>query len=91
VKAWPFPGGIAIEERGESSGSGEVFVVDNWCLVSTIRYGDGGFLDQTPPLHRFDYDSYKIIARYLQGRSNRKIVRHVPPEELETILAATDG
>ncbi len=55
VKAWPYEGRVVIEEQCESNGLQEKFVVDNWCLV-------GGNADE---VHRFDYDSYRILYAYL--------------------------
>ncbi|MDH3252484.1 MAG: exonuclease domain-containing protein [Ignavibacteria bacterium] len=87
VKAWPFPGGIVIEER-DGPEAGEVFLIDQWCLVSSFRYADGGYERHLPGNHRFDYDSYRILTRYLFNRTNRGTIRHVPRNEFDTLLNA---
>jgi len=89
VIAWPFTGGVMIEEKEPHTGSGEVFLIDNWCLVSSYRYTDFGLRDHIPGSHRFDYDSYKILSRYLLKRTNQKHVRQVGKEELKKMLSVT--
>jgi hypothetical protein len=86
VKAWPYAGGILIEEKGEDPGEGEVFLVDQWCLVSSFTYTDFGLERHLAPSPRFDYDSYKILSRYLLDRANRKRVKLVPRPEFERLL-----
>ncbi len=87
VKAWPYSGGIIIEEKEGRTGQGEIFLIDNWCLVSSFRYTDFGATDLVRGSHRFDYDSYKILARYIHNRSNRGNIRHVRREEFDRVLA----
>lgn len=87
VQAWPFAGGIAIEEKRGRTGEGEVFLVDNWCLLSSFRYGDLGFGDHSGGSRRFDYDSYKILSRFLQKPSNRRHVRILTKDEFGTLLS----
>jgi DNA polymerase-3 subunit epsilon len=85
IRAWPFTGGIVIEER-EGEEAGEVFLIDQWCLVSSFRYSEGGYEHHLPGDHRFDYDSYRILTRYLFNRANRHTIRHVPRPEFERLL-----
>jgi DNA polymerase III subunit epsilon len=87
VKAWPYAGGIVIEEKEAASGEGEVFLVDNWCLVSSYRYTELGFQLHIPGSHRFDYDGYKIISRYLTSGSHQRNVRHVGKKEFLQLMA----
>jgi DNA polymerase-3 subunit epsilon len=89
VVAWPFAGGILIEEKEPHTGAGEVFLIDNWCLVSSFRYTDFGLRDHIPGSHRFDYDSYKILSGYLHKRTNHRHIRVVRREELEKMLSLT--
>lgn len=87
VKAWPYKGGVVIEEKEARTGAGEAFLIDNWCLLSSFRFSDFGFQDHIPGSHRFDYDSYKILSRYLLKKGNQKNVRQVGREELEKMLS----
>jgi hypothetical protein len=76
VVAWPFKGTIAIKEMDAEGGDTEVFFVDNWCLVGSARSGGDMELVQRSKAVRFDYDTYKILLRYLTQPSNRN---HVMP------------
>jgi DNA polymerase-3 subunit epsilon len=87
VRAWPYAGPILIEETdGRSS---EVFVVDNWCLLASGKRSEEGFEDLAPGSHRFDYDSYKILHRYLSRRRSSAVVRRLTAEQARTLLAST--
>lgn len=88
VKAWPFEGGIAIEEKSIEGTRGEVFLVDNWCLLSSFRYSEFGIDDRVKGSHRFDYDSYKILSRYLMNNSHRRHIRQLRKEQFEEMLSS---
>ena len=86
VKAWPFTEAIAIEERGEES-RGEVFVVDNWCLLASFRYTEFGLEPHLPGTRRFDYDSYKILSRFVLDDSHRHHIRSLKQDQLSELLS----
>ncbi len=86
VHAWPFPGGILIEEKGDDENEGEAFLVDQWCLVSSVRFTDDGFRDVLPGANTFDYDSYKILLRFLRNRKNRKQIRRLTKDQYDSLL-----
>ena len=86
IKAWPFEGGVIIEEKGEDSGEGEVFMVDNWCLLYSFTYSQEQYKLRVSGLHRFDYDSYKILASYVFDEANQHTIRQVSKQELETLI-----
>jgi DNA polymerase-3 subunit epsilon len=83
IASWPFQGAVRVEEKSKSAGK-ETFIIDNWCLIAS--YKDGSWPDPSAPeraaglqgrnssLHRFDYDSYKILYSYLTDERNRRIV-----------------
>jgi DNA polymerase-3 subunit epsilon len=81
IRGWPFPGGVIIEERDGNPDEGDVFLVDQWCLVSGFRYTAHGYERFVRGNLRFDYDSYKILFRYMMNRANRRNVRVVPRSE----------
>jgi len=88
VTAWPFAGSVMIREEGPD-GSGEAFLLDQWRLLGGIRYTEVGhepFLDGTTV---FDYDSYKVLARYLRNPAHRRAVRVLRTEELKEFLRLT--
>ncbi len=82
IKAWPYSGAILIEERDELTGEGEVFLIDQWCLVSSFRYSEHGYQLKISGPHRFDYDAYKIILRYVHNRANTKRIKLLSREEM---------
>jgi DNA polymerase-3 subunit epsilon len=86
VHAWPFPSGILIEEKADSAAEGEAFLVDQWCLVASVRFTDDGFRNALPGANTFDYDSYKILLRYLRDRKNRKTIRRLTRAQYDTLL-----
>lgn len=86
IKAWPYSGAILIEERDEFTGEGEVFLVDQWCLVSSFTYSDHGYQLRISGPHRFDYDAYRILSRYILNRSNTKKMKLLTREELHALL-----
>jgi DNA polymerase-3 subunit epsilon len=88
VKAWPFEEAIAIEERGGES-RGEVFVVDNWCLLASFTYTEFGLEPHLPGTRRFDYDSYKILSRYVLNDSHRRHIRSLKQPQLQDLLSRT--
>ena len=88
VTAWPFGGSVVIREEG-NDGSGEAFLLDQWRLLGGVRFTEVGhqpFLDGATV---FDYDSYKVLARYLRNPVHRRAVRVLRPEELEEFLRLT--
>lgn len=89
IKAWPYEGGIIIEERSTDGGSGEVFVVDNWCLLYSFAYSDGNYRLKVQGLHRFDYDSYRILAAYIFDRANKECMREASREEVARLVQLT--
>jgi DNA polymerase-3 subunit epsilon len=86
IKAWPYKGAILIEERDEYTGEGEVFLVDQWCLVSSFTYSDNGYQLKVSGPHRFDYDAYKILSRYVLNRTNARKIKLLSHKELLALL-----
>jgi DNA polymerase-3 subunit epsilon len=90
VTAWPFGGSVVIREEGPD-GSGEVFLLDQWRLLGGVHFTELGhepFLDRTTV---FDYDSYKVLARYLRNPAHRRAVRVLRSEEFEEFLRLTSA
>lgn len=86
IRPWPFPGPVMIEERGADGKTGEVFLVDQWCLVGAFRFDDTGVERFFFGKYVFDLEAYRIIARYLSTRASRSGVRPITMEQLEAIL-----
>lgn len=68
VKPWRFEKPIIIKEMGNKS---EIHLVDKWCYMGSIT-------DETEDMaklkleYKFDYDTYKILKRYLANPNNQK-------------------
>lgn len=70
VKTWPFSGRIIIREES-LDGKREGHVIDQWCYLGSVK--DDEELDQkTWPEANFDYDAYKILAKYILSPQNQK-------------------
>ncbi len=71
IIAWPFDGPITIEEISKDKKLREVFVIDNWCLISSGRKNSRtGQKNSSSSPHRFDYDSYKLLYSYVMEEGN---------------------
>jgi hypothetical protein len=91
IAAWPYEGPIVVEEESVSNGARESFIIDNWCLVSSIRTGEKRLNPAPEGPHRFDYDSYKILYAFLTDESNRKNIRVPSGEEMHTLKARLES
>ena len=76
LRPWPFPGRIAIRERGAWSGAAEfmrgadLHVLDHWTYLGTARTEEQlAVLAATSAHAAFDAGVYKILARYLAKNS----------------------
>ena len=90
VKAWPYDGGVLVEERAETTEERELFLLDNWCLVASYRLTGSGLTEHIRGNHRFDYDSYKILLSFLSSAENAHFLRCLPREEFEQVLKGND-
>ncbi len=66
IKAWPWPGRIAIQEGPSAQGRRAWHVVDHWCYLGsaeTLRKAQRLTHAATPA---FDVDSYRILNRFLR-------------------------
>jgi len=86
IKAWPFKGGVIIEERGQDNTEGEVFLVDNWCLLYSFKYSLSRYELNVRGAHRFDYDSYKILCRYIFDENNQTSIRCVSRKQFDAFV-----
>lgn len=86
IRSWPFEGAVIIEERSDETREREVFVVDRWCLLYSFAYAEERYKLGIQGLHRFDYDSYRILAGYIFDRSHAPTIRCATRAEIETLL-----
>ncbi|HEV7611666.1 MAG TPA: exonuclease domain-containing protein [Steroidobacteraceae bacterium] len=71
LKAWPFPGRVALRERSPRSGMPEwmlntdLHVLDQWAYLGTARTDEElATLGASGSSSAFDVDVYRILARY---------------------------
>ena len=74
---WPYSGPVGIIEKDAARDATEVHAVDRWCYLGAARCDPdmADLLDERP---RFDYDHYRILARYLGKMSGKPGARVVP-------------
>jgi len=75
VRAWPFPGRIGVRETA-NGGRTELHVLDQWCHLGTVKSEEElRDLEDSTPQPLFDYDTYKILTKYLlDGKKRPDIV-----------------
>ncbi len=86
IKAWPYEGGIAVNEQSPDGSRKEIFVLDNWCLLASFRSAGGAFELDAHDQHRFDYDSYRILFGFLTDQRNGLTITPFDQAELTEIL-----
>lgn len=86
IKSWPFRGAVIIEERSEEHGEREIFVVDRWCLLYSFAYAEERYRLGVQGLHRFDYDSYRILAGYIFEPGHAGDIRPAGRTEIAALL-----
>jgi len=92
LQTWPFKGTVMIEEK-ETAESGTVFFVDNWILKGAFCYRDEDFspLAEHMPVGFFDYDTYKILVRYMLDKKHRRSMRQLTKDEFSQLYAQCTG
>jgi DNA polymerase-3 subunit epsilon len=78
LKAWPFPGRIALRERGA-----DVHVLESWSYLGTAHSDEElAALATLPARPRFDPDVYRILVRFLADQ------RHLDWHDLRAAAAS---
>ncbi len=73
LRAWPFPGRIAIRERDEWH------LFETWCYLGTAKSeADLHEAMQTRFDAAFDLDTYRILRRELEKRAGSADIIHIP-------------
>jgi DNA polymerase-3 subunit epsilon len=96
LRAWPYAGTVMIDEK-ESEESGTAIFVRDWVLLGAYKYDGEAYepLFDAPEEARqqrgFDYDSYKILARYLPNPKNRRSIRTLTAREYRAAMARIEG
>ncbi len=81
VRAWPFPGRIAVRETTADGGRSELHVLDQWCHLGTARSeAELHELQDRATRPLFDLDTYKILNRFLfSGKKRPDIIPLTTP------------
>jgi DNA polymerase-3 subunit epsilon len=70
VKAWPYPGRVAIREHHEESGRTDIHVFDHWCHLATVH--DEAELQELSGNRdslAFDLDTYRMLLKRIRTGS----------------------
>lgn len=89
VQSWPYKRGIVIDEKSSDTG-GTAFYVNQWIILKSFTYEQD---ERTPFLDSgtvFDYDSYKILARFLRNPNNKHLIRPLSNREMNLHIAEYD-
>lgn len=85
VTSWPFPGPVLIEEKNGSP-EGEAFLIDQWCVLGSFKFDEAGAERFLPADYVFDYDSYKILVRFLLGPKKHARLKQLTYADLRNLL-----
>jgi DNA polymerase-3 subunit epsilon len=72
IKSWPYKGPIRITEYDSIENRQEEFMINEWCLIGQID-------DEKI----FDYDTYKILVRYIFKQHNQKNIINLTDEPMD--------
>lgn len=93
LRAWPYAGIVMIDEKEDEERGTAIFIRD-WILLGAYSYENDGYrplIEASEKLPGFDYDTYKILARYLLNRKNRRSIRTLSESEYRTVVARIEG
>ena len=97
IRTWPYRGTVLIDEK-ENPERGTVFFIDNWALLGAFKYDDGMYeplddsLSQSGSAHSsFDYDTYKILVRYMLAKRNARSIKVLSKSEFTKLFAECTG
>jgi len=71
VKSWLYDYPIAIMEKGDKN---ETHIIDKWCYLGSLK-DDSESIEDLNKEYIFDYDTYKILYKYVTNPSNQKYIK----------------
>lgn len=74
IKKWPFNGPVVIQEKDDTTQSAELFIVDKWCLLGSVK-SEGQAVCGQKNNYVFNLDTYKILASYIFNSKSKKNIR----------------
>ncbi len=72
---WPFSGPVLVDDSIAEGQAGQVFVVNEWCLLKAVTYDEHGQKEFFPADGIFNPDVYKILHSFMQRHPDR--VKHI--------------
>ena len=84
IKSWPYSGAIMVKEQ-KTEDSGIAFLVKDWRVLESYSYENGCTETFLSAESEFDYDTYKILARFILNPKNRACISSVSERELKAM------
>ncbi len=85
IRQWPFKGPVAVIEYGPKRTTGDVFIVDRWCVIDAFRFDETGQWRLFKGDSSLNYEAYKILVSYVNRQRNRVTIRELNEAELASI------
>ena len=73
IRPWNFNRPIIIKEEGDNS---EAHLIDKWCYLGSIKSEEEDLTEFTKD-YRFDFDTYKILNRFIRDPKNQRKIHLV--------------
>jgi DNA polymerase-3 subunit epsilon len=93
LRIWPYAGTVLIDERSSENEGTAIFIHD-WIVLGAYTYEGETysplFLD-AGALQGFEYDTYKILVRYLRNPKNKRTIRVLGDAEYKEAQARITG
>jgi DNA polymerase-3 subunit epsilon len=71
MRRWPFRGRVGVREQCAEGERIEVHILDRWCYLGSVSSEhELQEFDDTVATHPFDFDTYRILARFIGPRRN---------------------
>jgi hypothetical protein len=89
VSTWPYNGSVLIREDLPGLAGSSGYVVDNWCLLMSLRELEDGTVESEDLTDKFDLDSYRIIKRYMENPSHRRRISPLSAREAQMLASSS--
>jgi hypothetical protein len=75
IKKWPFMGPIVVHEENDTATTG--YILDQWCYLGKLN---SDYEKEVETDIKFDYDTYRILERFIRDPKNSRFIRHQMPQ-----------
>lgn len=90
IKPWPFRGPIAIREYNQDFEKEEIFFIDKWCLLGSMKKNGQETQQEIEKDIYFDKDTYKILHAYITSPKHTQNISALLSEEVMLLLHGTE-